>query len=159
MTSTTRRRLDQALGRRFQQRSRLVAAACGLPAADLYGLVLGSHPWHAVAVPYTRRSSNQRPEVLSPDAVRALAAAITAVAALRHDPGTPNVIGEVDQARAALRQLNPDDLIAEVLDQLLIEVVACRLASKRHSPRLDAAIHRALILARAEGQTPSANGV
>jgi DNA-binding FadR family transcriptional regulator len=97
--------------------------------------------------------------VLSPDAARALAAAITAVGALRHDPGTPNVIGELDQARAALRQLSSDDLMADVLDRVLAEVIACRLASQRHSPQLDAALRRALILARVEGETPTINVV
>lgn len=89
--------------------------------------------------------------MLSTDAARALAAVIAAVGALTHDPGMPNVIAEVDQARAALRQLSSNDVMADVLHQVLAEVIACRLASQRHSPQLDAALRRALIFARAEG--------
>jgi hypothetical protein len=35
------------------------------------------------------------------------------------------------------------------LDRLLVEVIACRLASRRRSPQLDVAVRRALLLADA----------
>jgi hypothetical protein len=87
--------------------------------------------------------------VLSSNAARALTAAIGAVGALRHDPGTASVVAEIDQARAAWRELTSDDPMAHVLDRLLVEVVACRLASRRRSPQLDVAVRRALLLAGA----------
>jgi predicted kinase len=92
--------------------------------------------------------------VLSTDAARALAAAVAAVGALRLDPGSASVVAEIDQARAAWRKLPSDDPMAQVLDQVLIEVLACRLASRRGSPQLDATVRRALVVARAQGHKP-----
>jgi DNA-binding FadR family transcriptional regulator len=60
------------------------------------------------------------------------------------------VLAELDQARTAWRELNSDDLMADVLDRLLVEVVACRLACRRRSRQLDEALRRALVLAEAE---------
>jgi hypothetical protein len=97
---------------------------------------------------YLRTRSERRLAVLSTDAARALAAALGAAGALRHDPGTASVVAEIGQARAALRELTAtDDLMAHVLDRLLVEVIACRLASRRRSPRLDLALRHALVLA------------
>ncbi len=87
--------------------------------------------------------------MLSTDAARALAAAIAAAGALRHDPGTASVVAVIAQARAAVRELTSDDLMAHVLDKLLVEVIACRLGSRRHSPQLDVALRHALVLADA----------
>jgi hypothetical protein len=94
--------------------------------------------------------------VLSTKATGALTAAIGAVGALKHSPGAPTVVAEVHQARAALRELTPNDPMAHVIDRLLVEVIACRLASKRYSPQLGDALQHALVLARAMGQRPTA---
>jgi hypothetical protein len=65
------------------------------------------------------------------------------------------VVAEVHQARAALLELTSNDPMAHVIDLLLVEVIACRLASKPYSPQLGEALQHTLVLARAIGQRPT----
>jgi hypothetical protein len=93
--------------------------------------------------------------VLSDAEARALTAAIAAAATQTHNPGTPNLLAELDQARAALSEVTSNDLLTDVVEQLLVEVAACHRAGTPYSRQLDNALRRAHVLATTEVHPPT----
>jgi hypothetical protein len=85
--------------------------------------------------------------MLSSMAAQLRAAATTvgvALDMLRTAPGSPAVLGAVDQAAAAVAVLTPD-LTGQALRRLVIDIEHCHRSGVAHSPRLETDLRAAML--------------